>query len=277
MVSSTPNSLGNDLELVLQSLRQRIAQQRDPGRYLALVRLVEGLSLDEWQKIAAGLDQQGWLALPLDVADGLPLQALQETLENLAYQRDHDTLTGLANRRAFDRHLNLEMQRSIRTQTDLSLLMLDIDNFKQINDTYGHPVGDQVLIRLAGLLKRSVRAYDLAARVGGEEFCVILPGASAWRAQILGKRILEKFRAEMFTTPEGASFSATFSAGTATAACHLDSMGCEELFTQADNAMYLAKREGKNRVATVKSNRLITENPALVKPDEKLFLFTGDN
>ncbi len=274
-VSSSAAALSEDLKQVLQALRRRITERRDPGRYLALVHLVEGLSLAEWQKIAAGLDERDWLALPLDTADGLPLQALQDTLEELAYQRDHDILTGLANRRMFDRVLSAEMQRSMRTKTDLSLLLLDLDNFKSVNDTYGHLVGDQVLIRLGEILRHSIRPYDLAARVGGEEFCLILPGASSWRAQNLGKRILKHFQSEIFSVADGISFSMAFSAGTSTASCYTSPIDCQELYTQADNALYLAKRHGKSRVATAKSGGPVTENPALVRPDEKLFLFNG--
>ena len=269
-------SLSKELEQVLQTLRSRIAAQSDPGSSFALVRLVKGLRVEDWQAIATEISDRGWLALPLDEADGTRLQGIQETLEELAYQRDHDILTGLANRRLFDSHLEAEIQRADRTQADLSLVMLDIDNFKAVNDNYGHQVGDQVLARLGSLLARSLRTYDVAARIGGEEFCLILPGASAWRAKNLANRILGAFRNEKFTTHEGAVFSVTFSAGVATAPAGSKGTSSQELVAQADSALYFAKREGKNRIATIKPHRTPTENSALVRPAEKQFLFTGE-
>ncbi len=270
-----PPTLIAELDQVLRVLRERIAKTGASGHYLALVRLVEGLGFADWQKIAVTLDERNWLALPVDFADGLPLKALQDTLEELAFQRDHDTLTGLANRRLFNRQLLTEVQRALRTKTDLSLVMLDIDDFKSVNDTYGHPAGDQVLVRLSGLLSGSLRSYDVAARIGGEEFCLILPGASAWRAQNLTKRILDAFRAQVFAAPSGQSFSVTFSAGIATMDSHAGAVDAQELLSHADRGLYQAKGEGKNSITMFKPSRPVTENPALVQSAEKQFLFTG--
>jgi diguanylate cyclase (GGDEF)-like protein len=256
-------------------LRERIGGISNPGCRLALVRIVEGISLAEWQRTAAEFDERNWLALPLDTADGLPLQALQDSLEELVFQRDHDMLTGLVNRRPFDKRLRTEVERASRAGTDLSLVMLDIDNFKAVNDTYGHPVGDQVLVRLSGLLSRLVRSYDTAARIGGEEFCLILPGASTWRAQNLAKRILNAFRAELFTSATGQSFSATFSAGTASLAGGGGTADGAELLARADKALYQAKREGKNRVIVFGAGRPVAENRTLVRSAEKKFLVSG--
>jgi diguanylate cyclase (GGDEF)-like protein len=132
-----------------------------------------------------------------------------------------------------------------------------------------------VLIRLSGLLAGSLRSYDMAARIGGEEFCLILPGASSWRAQILTRRILTAFRAELFAAPSGDSFSVTFSAGIATLSSHGDHANAQELLSLADKGLYQAKSEGKNRIAVFRPSRPISENPALVRSVEKQFLFTG--
>ena len=274
-IDSRPSSsLLAELEQVLDILRN-VTKETEPGTsQLALIRLVENISLETWREIAMRSNLQHWLALSLDKPQAESLHDFQATLEELLYQRDHDVLTGLANRRLFDRQLQMEMERAQRTKTDLSLVMLDLDNFKNVNDTYGHPCGDQVLIRLGTLLKNSLRTYDVAARIGGEEFCLILPGASSLRAQALAKRILEAFRHERFEA-KGIVFNVTFSAGVATALSHADSIGAQALIAQADGALYLAKRQGKNQVATIKPSRSFSDNPALVRPAEKKFLFSG--
>ena len=146
-------------------------------------RLLQGVTPDEWETLAEKHDFRQWLTLPIN-GDAFPhLKQIQLTLERLAYQTDHDALTGLANRRAFDRILDIEIERSKRTRSPLSLAILDLDNFKQINDTYGHLKGDEVLARFAGQLKASTRRYDLAARFGGEEFALIMAGSGVVKAQ----------------------------------------------------------------------------------------------
>lgn len=263
------------LETVLRKIQDRIALERTPGQSFALVHLVEELSLEDWRAIACQLDLHGWLALPLDQEDSFPLETLRNTLEELARQRDHDFLTGLANRRLFDNLAQLELQRALRTDTSLSLAMLDIDDFKDVNDTYGHATGDNVLALLGGLLKRSMRSYDMAARLGGEEFCLILPGATGIQAYDLVMRILEEFRVTEFEAPDGGTFTKTFSAGIATSRNRPGHDTVEDLLRLADDLLYQAKRQGKNRVATPTSRLAVTENPALVQVAEKKFLFTG--
>ena len=263
------------LETVLQKIQERIALERSPGATFALIHLVEELSLEEWHAIASQLDLHGWLALPLDQEDGVPLETLRQTLEELAHQRDHDFLTGLANRRLFNNLAHLELQRALRTDSPLSLVMLDIDDFKEVNDTYGHATGDTVLASLGALLKRSMRSYDLAARLGGEEFCLLLPGAAGLQACDLATRILEEFRQIRFETPDGGTFSRTFSGGVATSRNRPGRDTVEDLLRQADDLLYQAKRQGKNQICTLVSKQTITENPALVQVAEKQFLFTG--
>ena len=263
------------LESVLQKIQERISVDRNPGHTFALVHLVEELSLEEWHAIASQLDLHGWLALPLDAEDGVPLDALRHTLEELTRQRDHDFLTGLANRRLFDCMAHQELQRALRTETPLSLVMIDIDDFKQVNDTYGHAVGDKVLAALGDLLKKSMRVYDIAARIGGEEFCLILPGATNLQAHDLAARILEDFRAITFEGADGARFTKTFSAGVATSRNRPGSDTVEDLLRQADTLLYQAKGQGKNQVRSLVSRHGVSENPALVQVAEKQFLFTG--
>lgn len=263
-----------ELDDALRKLQLRIARHSSPEHQFALIHLVEGLSIDDWSQIAEQFQSPNWLAMPLDAEDGVPLNRLRKTLEELTYQRDHDTLTSLANRRLFNRQITLEMQRSQRTDTPLSLAMLDIDNFKEVNDRYGHPTGDKVLVALGDLLSRSLRVYDMAARVGGEEFCLLLPGATTRQAADMATRVLEDFRDIPFETPDNTTFHATFSAGVATA--HGSRLAkWEDLFAEADALLYEAKSKGKNRVITKVSKHRISENPALVQAAEKKFLFTG--
>ncbi len=121
---------------------------------LGVFRLFPEMSPEDFVKLAASPDLATWLTLPLDRNDYPQLSRLQRTLEELAFRADHDALTGLPNRRALERALDMEMERSRRDKTALSLAMLDIDDFKKVNDTYGHPTGDKVLVALAGILYR---------------------------------------------------------------------------------------------------------------------------
>ncbi len=260
---------------MLGKIQERIAAERSPDHKFALIHLVEELSLAEWYLIASQMNLHGWLALPIDEEDGVPLETLRSTLEELTHQRDHDFLTGLANRRLFDRLANLEMQRALRMDTPLSVVMIDIDDFKEVNDTYGHAVGDKVLVTLANLLNQSLRVYDVAARMGGEEFCLLLPGASSRQAADLAERILEDFKAIKFEAPGSRTFSRTFSAGVATSRNRPGRDTVADLLRQADGLLYEAKYQGKDMVCTLASGRNIAENPALVQVAEKQFLFTG--
>ncbi|CAK7049669.1 MAG: hypothetical protein DELT_00984 [Desulfovibrio sp.] len=262
------------LEGVLRKLQEKIAISRSPGQQFALIHLVEDLSIADWQIIAKEMNVHGWFALPLDKEDGVPLLALRATLEELAFQRDHDILTGLANRRLFDRQLHSELERAYRTTMPLSLVMIDIDHFKNVNDTYGHLTGDKVLAALGDLLLGSLRIYDVAARIGGEEFCVMLPGANGRQAVELARRLLEDFSQLVFEGPEGETFSATFSAGVATSIAYPET-SASELLAQADEFLYDAKNAGRNRVVSRATKHTISENPALVQAAEKQFLFTG--
>lgn len=276
--NSTPDlepRLIQKLETVLRKIQEKLAVERSPGHTLALIHLVEGLNLDDWRAIAAQMDLHGWLAMPLGHEDEVPMETLSQTLKELAYQRDHDFLTGLANRRRFNRFAGRELQRALRTKTPLSMVMIDIDDFKCVNDTYGHATGDKVLAALGDLLRRSMRVYDLAARLGGEEFCLLLPGASAFQAYDLAVRLLNEFKAMEFEAPDGTTFTGTFSAGVATSRNQPGRDTVEDLLAHADELLYQAKRQGKNRVCTTLSRKEVTENPTLVQVAEKQFLFTG--
>jgi diguanylate cyclase (GGDEF)-like protein/PAS domain S-box-containing protein len=169
----------------------------------------------------------------------------QIALEQLATR---DGLTGLANRRRFDDTLQAEWQRAMRQQQPLSLLMVDVDNFKQYNDAYGHIGGDECLQRIATAVASEMRANDLVARYGGEEFAVILPNQSLKGAASVAERI--RCRVEQLHLPNlgaGQQF-VTVSIGAATALASPETEA-SQLVATADAALYRAKHMGRNRIS----------------------------
>jgi diguanylate cyclase (GGDEF)-like protein len=165
---------------------------------------------------------------------------LEEANVSLATQSRTDSLTGLANRAAFDERLDEELHRAWRHQRDLALLLADVDRFKSFNDEFGHLAGDVVLKRVAELLLDRSRSHDLVARFGGEEFAAILPDTDREGAMILA----ERFRRVIETAP-WQERPVTISIGAAVAS---DLSTCRELIDRTDQALYAAKRQGRNRV-----------------------------
>ncbi len=157
-----------------------------------------------------------------------------------------DGLTALYNSRHFYSQLELEVDRSTRYQHPLALLLLDIDNFKEYNDAYGHLEGDKVLLRFSQVLKSCLRANDSAYRYGGEEFTVILPETAAEEARTVAQRIRAALESEQFTPVEGLSISKTISIG-ATQYAPPEPMAA--FVKRADQAMYLSKQKGRNCVS----------------------------
>src|SRR6187401_126189 len=165
-------------------------------------------------------------------------------LEELAHT---DPLTKTLNRRALGERLQAEMERVRRYTTTLSLLMIDLDHFKLINDTHGHLTGDEVLIEVAALLQRVVRAVDIVARYGGEEFVVVLPETGAPGAEAFAERLRELIESQFFVASRGNPIRLTTSIGvSAFPGFAVESV--EDLLTNADQALYRAKSEGRNRV-----------------------------
>lgn len=156
----------------------------------------------------------------------------------------HDGLTGLLNHSSLKQQLETEIARARRNKTPLSFVLVDIDRFKQVNDTYGHPAGDRVLKSLARLLQDRLRRIDYVGRYGGEEFGIILPEAD----KVAGVKLVEALRAlfEAVTfRHEHTSFKCSLSAGLATLSANMDA---KQLIDQADAALYEAKENGRNQV-----------------------------
>jgi two-component system cell cycle response regulator len=155
-----------------------------------------------------------------------------------------DPLTGIFNRRYFDNQLQLELKRIDRFPAPISLAFIDIDLFKQVNDTYGHSIGDLVLQAMAHILQENVRSTDLVARFGGEEFVIIFPNTYDQQAVLLIQGILNKLRSSPITEHEGQAFYITFSAGIAEWQSGTD---VQKWIQTADETMYRAKEQGRNR------------------------------
>jgi diguanylate cyclase (GGDEF)-like protein len=170
-------------------------------------------------------------------------RAVQAATSELARLSRTDALTGLANRGHFDATLLLEVERSVRHGHPLTLAILDLDRFKAVNDLHGHVVGDHVLRRTAAALARTTRGHDLAARIGGEEFALILPDTDAAG----GHALAERARAAIGSTPgvtDVGEVGVTASAGVARLGPGEDAAS---LYARADAALYAAKREGRDR------------------------------
>jgi two-component system cell cycle response regulator len=155
-----------------------------------------------------------------------------------------DPLTGVSNRRYFDNQMQLELKRIERYPAPITLAFIDIDRFKNINDTYGHSIGDLVLQAMAHTLQENVRSTDMVARFGGEEFVIIFPNTTALQAETLINAILYKIRHTPITEHEGQAFNITFSAGIAQWKPGID---LQKWMQTADETMYKAKQQGRNR------------------------------
>lgn len=223
-------------------------------RYFYLILLTAKTSREE---IVAGLEAgaDDYMVKPFDPSElhvrvgiGKRILTLHEELvaarEALRIQATRDALTGVYNRGAALRRLEEELDRAIRECKPLSVLMMDIDHFKNVNDTYGHLVGDAVLKETVRRIQAVIRSYDVVGRFGGEEFVVILPHADG----DVAVRVAERIRAAVSSRPvihEAVSVSVTLSAGVAAAGT---AGAVDALIQAADQALYQAKRTGRNRV-----------------------------
>jgi len=283
IICSSKEDLAREIETLSRMLRDYSCrgcsldiEEGRSDRLVAVIRLCRDLPLEEWQKLATTPEFEQWLALPVSGEAYPHLVHLQERLESLSFQSEHDPLTELHNRRAFERILKLELQRATRQGNYLSLAVLDLDNFKKVNDTYGHPCGDEVLVALAETLVKNKRTYDLAARLGGEEFALILPGAGPTKAKDMVQRVLEIFGdTDIYCSGRDTPLHVTFSAGVATTRARTP-IKPSELMTLADKALYMAKEQGKNTVVGQRAPReLELPKATMVRSEEKQFLFTG--
>ncbi|HEY5814846.1 MAG TPA: diguanylate cyclase [Solirubrobacterales bacterium] len=207
-----------------------------------------------WLLVVRDPDRPG-VGLPVLIAVvGLALAALlgalvlvwsrSERMQELTRQAGHDPLTGLKNRRRFEEDMRTELARSRREKTVGAVLMLDLDNFKQVNDTLGHPMGDRVIAEIAGVLSARMRATDVVARLGGDEFAIVLPHCELDEAEDIAEDVTKAIRRH--TSPDEAVPPITASIGIATFGPQ--SGDAEAVIAAADKALYEAKRGGRDTV-----------------------------
>ncbi|MDC7233061.1 MAG: sensor domain-containing diguanylate cyclase [Spirochaetales bacterium] len=166
--------------------------------------------------------------------------------QNLKMMTRQDALTGLYNRRYLDSRLDEEIKRYNRSHRDFSFLMLDIDNFKKVNDNLGHPFGDLVLKELGTVCSGIIRGSDIAARFGGEEFAVVLLDTPPDGALTFAERLRRAIEEMVVTNEDGQSLSVTVSIGLACVSEDINTTA--DLIEGADRALYVSKKNGKNRV-----------------------------
>ncbi|MGH9389708.1 MAG: GGDEF domain-containing protein, partial [Vicinamibacteria bacterium] len=172
--------------------------------------------------------------------------AIEEVNRRLAEMAVTDGLTRLFNHRHFHEQLAHEVRRSRRHGFPLSLLMIDIDDFKEYNDAHGHPAGDQVMLRVASLLSQNLRQTDIAARYGGEEFAVILSNTALDASMVIAEKIRQAIESHPFPFG-GHEFVGRLTVSVGAASFEAANESPSDLVKRADAALYRAKREGKNR------------------------------
>lgn len=216
------------------------------GMPVAIYRLLVAGDYREAQAVAFGVHSVSYAL----VVVGFLASVLIEYQQHLSHLATQDPLTRLLNRRGLEDALYISFAHASRHGLSTSAIMVDIDHFKKINDSFGHEAGDQVLRQVADTLQRMSRASDVVARTGGEEFLLVLPDTGLDAARHLAERIREAI-GERPLAVDHQKIPVTISLGVASVAGDVD---LEALAQAADRAMYLAKRGGRNRVASVETN-----------------------
>jgi diguanylate cyclase (GGDEF)-like protein len=175
------------------------------------------------------------------------LETVQSDKEKYRWLATVDALTGCMNRRAFTERLERELDRVRRYSVKLSVMMIDLDHFKDVNDSHGHIVGDSVLRQLGDILRDEVRSVDLAARYGGEEFVILLPDTDLEGSVAFAERLRKRVEEHDFAET-GDPLRITVSVGVASASVEGGLTEPESLIAKADEALYRAKNDGRNRV-----------------------------
>ena len=180
---------------------------------------------------------------------------LHQDLTSMELLARADPLTGLWNRRTFDETLEREWQRAARNRTSLALLVVDIDNFKLYNDTFGHQTGDECLVAISQVLSSMARrASDVVSRFGGEEFVVLLPDCDLVEAAAIADEARERIERKRIKNPQADNGIVTLSIGVAATIPARSEGNAEQLFKMADDCLYQAKHEGRNRVSISAKN-----------------------
>lgn len=240
MTSTTSN-----YQQKIDQYSQKISQTRDLNE---VENIIHGI-LNETNTIQneASRSQQIMLAAQKEVKEAeVRIKELEDKLAQMSELVREDQLTGSLNRRGLDDVFEREADRADRRGTPLCAAMLDLDNFKKLNDTHGHAAGDEALIHVVRIVKQTLRSIDMIARYGGEEFLIVMPETSLEEAARAMTRVQRELTTHFFTANDQRLFI-TFSAGVALRAPH---EAQESVLKRADKAMYEAKKSGKNRVIT---------------------------
>jgi two-component system cell cycle response regulator len=229
----------------------------DGTRHLPMMMIVEP---DEEARLLRGLDigVNDYIVRPVDANELVArvrtqvkrkryVEHLRDRLEETVEMAMLDPLTALHNRRYMMSHLETLLQEAVMRDKQVSVLMLDIDYFKVVNDTHGHDVGDVVLREFAERVRRNIRGIDLACRLGGEEFVVVMPDTDLAKAYLIGERLRQCIAAAPFYAGDRAS-ALKMTASVGVAAIELPSDTPSRILKRADQALYCAKRDGRNRV-----------------------------
>jgi diguanylate cyclase (GGDEF)-like protein len=211
------------------------------GQVLAVVSLAERLDSRPFTRADAAVLR----ALTAPAALAFEREAIRRQAAAFARAAAIDPVSGLYNRRHFHARLQEELQRAERRDSTVALLMIDLDDFKRVNDTYGHAAGDATIRAAATIIRRSVRPFDICTRFGGEEFAVVMPDSSGSIAETVAERIRSRIRAWRSADEALAALNITASIGFALGHRTTSS---DEFLARADRALYAAKKAGKNQI-----------------------------
>lgn len=253
----------NGLELI-----RRIRSGIETGFFPNYIYIILVTAKDAKEDVVTGLDSgaDDYLTKPFDLNEMLArvkigvrilnLEArLRESLDQLHVMATYDSLTGLLNRRAVYERAQSELERAHRERQSISLVMLDIDHFKSVNDQHGHLTGDQALRLVAGTIAQNKRSYDWAGRWGGEEFLLVLPQTTIEEAGDIAERMRQSVAAVNFPLANGKYLKLHISLGvSSTDSNRARPPTLGELLQQADDALYQAKNQGRNKVCLADEN-----------------------
>ena len=260
IISFDPDLIVSDIMMPRMNgyeLARRV-RENPQTRFIPIILQTAAGSRAEDQRLGSEVGALGFITDPTDLdlllARARTLLDFKSYLDTCEEQASTDHLTGLANRRRFERQLEREVARTARHGRPFSLITIDIDHFKQVNDTYGHEAGDEAIKTLARVLQQGTRGIDLAARIGGEEFAVILTETNLSGAVEVAERLRVSLKS--IEIQSVGQIAASFGV----AECPSQAETARELVARADAALYEAKREGRDRVARaseVTSNSIV--------------------